>query len=182
MGAGDAPPKTPDEYAPEVEGLDMKAMGADPLYKGFLKGAHARGFSNADLSWVLGEYQQRLALSNSPEAGEAELRKVWTDDAAMQKGLANCYRGGAAFAGGQEQLDRLMTKFGNDPDFVQFAARVGAELGEDSAVVGITAAESETLEALMASEAYTNPSHAEHAKVVARTRALYEKKYPNQPG
>lgn len=179
LHAGEAPPKSPEDYAPELpEGMSLEALKADPLYQGFLKGAHARGINNQQLGWVLATYAERLSLKNSPEAAEVELRKTWASDDAMQQGLANSYRAVKAFAGDDETFDRLQEKFGNDPDFIRFTAKIAPELREDRPAVGLTAAENETLESLMGSKAYMDNKDPMHAQVVAKVRTLYAKKYP----
>jgi hypothetical protein len=179
LHAGEAPPKSPDDYAPELpEGLSLDTLKEDPLYQGFLKGAHARGINNAQLGWVLQTYAERMALQSSPEAAEAELRKTWPTDAAMEAGVANSYRTVRAFAGDDATFNRLHAKFGNDPDFIRFTASIAPELREDKALGGITPVESETRAALMGSQAYRDSKHPEHASVVARVAALYKKEFP----
>lgn len=179
LGGGDAPPAKPEDYAPTLpDGLTMEQLKTDPMFSSFLKGAHARGMSNADVSFVLEAYQQRVALSASPEVGEAELRKVWTTDDQMTRGLADCFRATQAFSGGDQELaSRLDRKFGNDPDFIRLMAQVGRELHEDHPPAGtLTQGESETLAQLMASPAYFDAKHPEHAVTVARVSALYKKR------
>lgn len=179
LHAGEAPPKSPDEYAPELpDGLSLDTLKADPLYQGFLKGAHARGINNQQLGWVLASYVERLSLQQSPEAAEQELRKTWGSDDAMQQGLASSYRAVKAFAGDEETFDRLQAKFGNDPDFIRFTAKIAPELREDRPTAGLTATESETLESLMGSKAYMDNKDPMHGQVVAKVRMLYAKKYP----
>jgi hypothetical protein len=179
LHSGDAPPKSPDEYAPELpEGLSLDTLKSDPLYQGFLKGAHSRGINNAQLGWVLQSYAERLALQSSPEAAEAELRKTWSSDEALNQGLASSYRAVKAFAGDDQTFDRLQAKFGNDPDFIRFTAKIAPELREDRASAGLTPVESETLESLMGSQAYLNAKDPQHTQVVAKVRSLYAKKFP----
>lgn len=180
LGGGDAPPATPEDYAPTLpQGLTMETLKADPLFSGFLKGAHARGMSNADVSFVLESYQARMALANSPEAGEAQLRKDWVTDDQMERGLAESYRAVAAFTNGdKDRMARIEAKFGNDPDFVWLTAQIGKELQEDTSVQGgLTGGEQQTLESLMASPAYMDGKHADHARVVAQVQTLYTKRY-----
>jgi len=182
LGAGDAPPATPEDYAPTLpQGLTMETLKADPLFSGFLKGAHARGMSNADVSFVLESYQARMALANSPEAGEAQLRKDWVTDDQMERGLAESYRAVAAFTNGdKDRMARIEAKFGNDPDFVWLTAQIGKELQEDTSVQGgLTGGEQQTRESLMSSPAYFDPKHPDHGKVTAQVRALYEKQFPS---
>lgn len=184
LGSGDAPPKTPEEYAPDLpEGVTMDALKSDPLFAGFLKGAHAKGLNNAQVSYILGEFQQRMQLmqeqARDPAVAEAELSKVWTTPAAMEKGLGNSYRAAKAFADGDEHFAKLEQKFGSDPDFIRLMAKIGAELGEDRPPAGLSPVEAETLETLKAHPAYSDAQHAEHGAVVAKVAALYRKLYPD---
>lgn len=182
VGGGEAPPATPEDYAPTLpQGMSIDTLKADPLFAGFLKGAHAKGLNNAQVSYVLEAYQQRMALAASPEAGEAELRKDWITDDQMQRGLADSYRAVKAFAGGDEQMAKLEAKFGSDPDFVRLMARIGRELHEDTTVQGaLSDAEQMSLESLMASPAYHNAKDPKHAETVARVQAMYRKRYPER--
>lgn len=157
--------------------MKLEDLKADPLYTGFLKGAHARGMTNAHVSYVLEAMAQREAMRNSPEAAEVELRKEWKTDDQLQAGLTKAYRAAAAYAGGDETLQRLQGKFGSDPDFIRIMAKIGGEMGEDTAPAqGLNANESDTLQSLMANPAYLNQKHPEHALVVKRVQALYLKK------
>ena len=180
----DAPPKSPDDYAPELpQGVTMDALKTDPLFAGFLKGAHAKGLSNAQVSYVLGQFQERVQLMQEqaadPAVAEAELGKVWNTPQAMSKGLANSFRGSQAFAEDADHAKRLDEKFGNDPDFIRLMAKVGAELGEDKVPGGgLTQTETDTMESLRRSEAYKTATHPEHAATVAKVKRLYEKLHP----
>ncbi len=182
LGAGEAPPKDPDSYAPELpQGVTMEALKSDPLYAGFLKGAHAKGLNNAQVGWLLGQFQERMAMATAgpdPTVAEAELAKVWTLPGELDKNLSNSYRAAHAFAADKEHAARLEQKFGNDPDFIRLMAKIGGELGEDRPPEGISSVEQETLESLMAGAAYHDAKHPEHGKTVAKVRALYAKKYP----
>ena len=185
LGQGEAPPQTPEGYAPELpQGVSMEQLKTDPLFAGFLKGAHAVGLNNKQVSYLLGEFQQRVQLMNDqaadPAVAEAELGKVWQTPQQMQRGLQGAYRGTHAFAADQEHAQRLEKKFGSDPDFIRLMAKVGSELGEDRLPEGgLTQVETESLESLRRSEAYNNSKHPDHAKTVAKVNALYAKKHPN---
>lgn len=142
LGSGDAPPKTADEYAPkiEVEGFDWDEFKADPDTQSFLKGAHAKGLTNDQVSFVIGEYLRTApALMEggaqlSAADAAATLREVWGNDQEMTKNVQASFRAVQAFANegeGVGSFDKLMTRYGNDPDFVAFAANIGRELRED---------------------------------------------------
>lgn len=184
MGAGEAPPKDAESYQLELpQGLTMDALKADPLFAGFLKGAHAKGLNNGQVSYLLGEFQQRVQLmqdqARDPAIAEAELGKVWATPQAMERGLTSAYRGAQAFAEDADHAKRLDEKFGSDPDFIRLMAKVGAELGEDKLPAGgLTQVETDTLESLRKSEAYRDAKHPEHAAAVAKVGALYRKLHP----
>ncbi|WP_158218769.1 hypothetical protein [Roseateles aquatilis] len=185
MGAGEAPPKDADSYQLDLpQGLSMDTLKDDPLFAGFLKGAHTRGLNNAQVSYLVGEFQQRIQLleeqRNSPDVGAAELRKIWQTDQQMSTGLSRSFKGTQAFAEDQDHAARLDKKFGNDPDFIRLMAKVGSELGEDKPVQGVTQVDVENREALMRSEAYNSPNHPEHAATVAKVKASYERQYAGQ--
>lgn len=184
LGSGEARPATPEDYAPELPaGLTMDALKGDPMFAGFLKGAHAKGLNNGQVSYILSEFQQRMSLMeqqrNDPGVAEAELSKVWTTPQQMQSGLANGYRAAQAFAESPEHAAQLEAKFGNDPDFIRLMARIGGELGEDKPVVGLTNMETETLESLKLHPAYSDARHPEHRVIAAKVSALYQKMVPN---
>jgi hypothetical protein len=177
LHAGDAPPKAADDYAPTLpDGFKLDDLKKDPLYTGFLKGAHARGMTNAQLSYVLEGWAQREQMRSSPEVAEAELRKDWPDDATLQAGLVRAFRATAAYAGNDETRARLEAKFSNDPDFIRLMSRIGGEMAEDKPAAGLNVNESETLDSLMKHPAYFDAKHPEHGMIVSRTKALYAKK------
>lgn len=175
LGAGEAPPKTPEDYQLTLpDGISMDVLKNDAKFAGFLKGAHARGLNNAQVSWAISEFQQRMAPS--PEEAELELRKDFTSDQALTQALQRSYRATATYAGNDETRARLDAKFGNDPDFIKLMARIGGELGEDAPPQGLSTAEAETLESLMSHPGYLDAKHPEHQRLVTRARVLYNKK------
>lgn len=155
--------------------MTLETLKADPLWNGFLKGAHSRGMTNAQVSYVLDAYTQRMAPN--PDAAEAELRNDFPTDAQLQAALGQSYRATKAYAGSDDAFKKLETKFGSDPDFIRFAARIGKELGEDRPPEGLTSAESDTLESLLGHPGYMDNKHPEHKQIVSKARAMYAKKY-----
>src|SRR5690606_40919240 len=60
FGSGDVPPKTPEEYAVKlegVEGFNWDEFKVDEGTQSFLKGAHAKGLTNDQVQYVIGEYK-----------------------------------------------------------------------------------------------------------------------------
>lgn len=181
MGAGEAPPQTPDGYQPELpKGWDADRLKSDPMFAGFLKGAHAKGLNNAQVSYILSEFQTRMDMARSPEMGEAELVQRLNLPAEQLQGAVYvpAYRAVTAFAADQDMVARLDAKFGSDPDYLQLMARIGKELGEDKQPQqGLTSVETETLAELERHPAYFDAKHPEHHKVKAKVAALYQKQY-----
>lgn len=184
MGTAERPPKTPEEYAPELPaGVTLDMVKGDPLFAGFLKGAHAKGLTNGQVSYILGEFQQRMVLHeeqrNNPAIAEAELQKVWGTPQQMQIGLRDSFRAAKSFAVDDDHAARIDKKFGNDPDFIRLMAKIGGELGEDKPVGGLSPVETETLDSLKQHPAYFDAKHPEHKLITAKVTALYNKLHPS---
>lgn len=187
FGSGDVPPESADGYAPklEVEGFDFAEFKADPQGAAFLKGAHAKGLSNDQVQYVLGEYLKAVpqlvegAVQLDQQGAAEALRGEWKNDAEFKAGLGSSYRavqGFAAESQGLGSMDKLMAKFGNDPDFIAFTARIGREMSEDQPGAGSVLPEAD-LDSLMKSEAYWNEKHPDYARVQQQVAAHYARKY-----
>jgi hypothetical protein len=185
LGGDDVPPKTAEEYAPDVpEGIDMEALKADPLYQDFLKSAHARGMSNKNVSWLLDEFAKRQGGQAEPAAMDvdtlrAELAPVWGDDPkAFDKGINDGLRAIKAYMPGisQEQLASIP----NSPIVMQLLAAIGKEVGEDkriqAAPVDAKSFEDE-LTALKAHPAFNDPRHVEHKQIMQKKSELFARRY-----
>lgn len=193
VGTGDLPPKTVEEYAPKlaVEGFDWEEFKKDESSQAFLKGAHAKGLTNAQVEYVLGEYLKAApqllegsAMLDQQQAGEA-LRSEWKTDAEFKSNLGASYRAAQAFGGDGDGLGsfaKLQAKFGNDPDFIAFTARIGREMNEDTVPGG--QAVSETDFTTKAAELRTklqgmSMEDPQRKSVQAELDALYARQYPS---
>lgn len=172
-----------------VSGVDLEDFVADPLFKGLAEKAHALGISNETMQFFVGEYLQfmpGLLAANgqiSNEDAAKTLRTVWTDDAAFNSGLQRAARAAQGFgaeAGKPGSFDTLMAKFGNDPDFLAFAANIGAEMGEDKPINADPAAEQDwqaTVDEIRANPAYMDKAHPQHRGLVQKLEQLYQRRY-----
>lgn len=194
LGSGDAPPKTAEEYAPklEVEGFDFDEFKADETGKSFLKGAHAKGLTNDQVSYVLGEYLK--AAPGLVEGGAvlsqqdctAALKTVWADDQSMKAGVSASYRAAQTFASegtAPGNFDALMAKYGNDPDFIAFTANIGKELREDSPVNAnnpASEADFNVKAAELRAQLEAMPQHdPKRAAVKAQLDGMYAARFPS---
>lgn len=195
-GASVQVPATPDDYkieAPKdaegkpLEGFDVEGFTGDPLFKEFAKDAHAKGMTNEQLQFVVDKYlavaPQLIAADQqlSLEEARSELATIWPDQAAMQRNLAVSLKAIRGFGGEADDAPgsraRLENKFGRDPDFIAFAAKVGSEMQEDRVPGGASVASEVDVEALLKSEAYWTPAHPDHKSTVAKVQEHYARKF-----
>src|SRR5690606_30968510 len=101
FGSGDVPPKTPEEYAVKlegVEGFNWDEFKVDEGTQSFLKGAHAKGLTNDQVQYVTGEYTKAapaLLDGAATRAGQGRtegLNAVWTGETAMRPSVRASYR------------------------------------------------------------------------------------------
>lgn len=197
LGGGDAPPKTAEEYAPklEVEGFDWDEFKADENSQAFLKGAHAKGLTNAQVEFVLGEYLKaapNLIGGNAALTADdctTALKSVWADDKTMKAGVSASYLAAQAFASEGDapgNFDALMAKYGNDPDFIAFTANIGKELREDSPVNSNNPASGVDFSvkaAELRAQLEAMPTHdPKRAAVKAELDGMYAARYPSGGG
>lgn len=194
MGAGEAPPKAPEEYAinvPEAHkaAFDADALKADEKLQEFVKGAHGLGFNQKQLDFVMGAWFDRAtALADggaavTVEQATQELRGEWTTDAEFKANIGSAFRAFNAYASPADR--ERMDEIGNNPIVLRLLANIGREIKEDTNPTGAGTVDAQSWQDevanLRASEAYTNDRHPEHAKVMAKLNALYEKRYGNAP-
>jgi hypothetical protein len=189
MGAGEAPPKAAADYKLDLPEKIAEALGADGQkqlaesepFKAFTERLHGLGLSQKQYASVVAEMIERGMALRQGTAGldakdcTAELQKDWSDQAVYDKNVQAAYAASKTFG----DVDKLMAKYGNDPDFIRFAAKVGAELHPDtSASAGASAAgQGEKDEhAALSSWLHSNPTTApEYEAKRARYNALGEK-------
>jgi hypothetical protein len=191
MGSGDAPPKTVEEYAVklETEGFNWEEFKNDDSTKSFLKGAHAKGLTNDQVSFVIGEYMRVApdlvggAAQLTQQDCTTALKALWTDDKAMATNVQASYRAAQAFASqGQApgNFTALMTKYGNDPDFIAFTANIGKELKEDNAINGggVSEADFNIKAADLRAQLQALPAHdPKRPGIQSQLNAMYDAKY-----
>ena len=192
MGSGDAPPKSHEEYAPkiELEGFDWDEFKADESTQSFLKGAHAKGLNNDQVEYVIGEYLKAApglmggAAVLTQQDCTAALKAVWGDEQSIRTNVSASYRAAEAFASQGDapgNFNALMTKYGNDPDFIAFTANIGKELKEDRAINGgaqVSEADFAVKTAELRQQLQDLPSHdAKRPGIQAQLDDLYNRKY-----
>ena len=198
LGAGDVPPKSPDEYAPKVEaeGFNWDEFKADPRMQSFLKGAHAKGVTNDQLSFILGEYADIAptlvegSRALTAEDCNAALAQVWKTPAEQTEGVRHAYRAAETFASkiGLTYDDIEAAGLGNNPLFIRLMAAIGPELGEDSSPntsgmsSGMSDEDFNTQTADLRNQLAQMPvSDKRRPAVQQKLDALYAKRYGTKP-
>lgn len=187
VGAGEAPPAAATDYKiTPPEAMKDAFSAEDPSFKAFLGKAHGAGLTQAQLDVVMGAFFETApklvggAAALDADACMAELGRDWKTPDALQSNFVAADRaiqqlGGAA-------ADALRQKYGNDPDFLRFAATVGAQLKEDRAPGTAGTPSAEDVTSLERSEAYRNEKHPDHAKVSRQVREHYQRIAEASPG
>lgn len=173
LATGDVPPATADEYDVKSDKFDFAEFKKDPDSQAFLKAAHAKGMTNAQLDFVLSDFHSRSTeLVQGAAALDAKtcvdtLQAEWGDQTQANLGKAAdvALRLGAT----REELD----SFGNNPAVCRMLLKLHGEMAEGLPPRGGVSGK-EDRETLMKSEAYLNSKHADHARVYAQVQALYK--------
>lgn len=187
IGAGDLPPKEASEYKVTVPDTLKEAFdpATDEGMQKFLAGAHEKKFTQAQLDYVIQNYFELApqlvagAKQYDADAATAELKKTWATDADFSRNVRNAFVGvNAAAQKAGITVDEIMASpLANDPMFLKLFAALGPEFNEDAPPGGEQFKGEEDVNTMMASEAYTNPKHPDHAKVSERVRKYFERKH-----
>lgn len=187
FGSGEAAPKEASEYKVIVPDAFKDAIdpATDEGMKGFLADAHKAGLNQAQLDMVMGKYFEmapRLAAGAAQldtNAATQELQKTWATEADFKRNVRNAHTGAAAIAqkAGIDINEIMNGPLGNSPQFIRLMAAIGPEFQEDRAPGGASMVAGDDIPKLMASEAYTNPKHIDHAKVSKQVRDYFERKH-----
>ncbi len=185
LGMGDTRPATVDEYALDVREEHkpfVEAFGEDML-KSFRAKAFAMGLTPSQFNGVMGEFLDTMpALAKDvhrfDQAAAIEaLRAEWPSDRDFKLNINRAVNAVVAFGGSHADADGLLQRYGNDPSFIKTFARIGAEIGEDTAPQQPNGPRAIDISHVERSEAYRNPNHPDHASVSARVAAHYQANY-----
>jgi len=188
FGAGEAPPKTAAEYVVTVPDNLKEAFdpATDTGMQGFLTGALEQGLNQKQVDFVMSKYFEMApvlaagAQQFDTNTATAELKKTWATDADFSRNVRNAYAGAnAAAQKAGLNIDEVMAPggLGNNPMFMRLMAALGPEFNEDPGAGSVGATSQEDIQSLMASEAYTNPRHVDHAKVSATVQKYFVRKH-----
>lgn len=190
IGSGDVRPKAAEEYTVTVPEAFAEVFKPeeDPGFQEFRTKAFEAGMTQKQLDLVMGQYftmaPQLVAGAAIIDSGacKTELEKTWATPATYDRNIGHAFTAVSALAGKAGiDVNELMSPknpLGNNPQFLRLMAALGPELAEDKNPNNDgNLLSSDDLETLMVSDAYTNPSHKDHAKVSEKVRRAFERKH-----
>lgn len=180
LGSGDVAPKTVEDYQITVPDALKGAWNPkeDAEFSGFLKEAHAAGYTQKQIDLAVSEYTK--AVSNlaggfqqlSADDCVADLKQGWKTEAEYTAGVSNAYKAAQGFFG--DDAEHIIKNYGNDPKLIRGLAKMGAEMGEDKSLSPTDTLPSGTsIDELMAHPAYSDPKHPEHARVSKQVQSYF---------
>jgi hypothetical protein len=186
IGTGEVRPASAADYSytPPEQFKDVQLDEA--LSAGFRERAHAAGLTNAQYQLVMGEYFNLVPnlldakASHTAETARQALQQVWPEQATFEREMNSAQRGFASLPPDlQTQINEA--GLGANPQVAQLLARLGAMTREDTMPGGGAGGAAINVEALMGSEAYTNPKHPDHAKVSQQVQQHFSKRHGDSP-
>lgn len=192
LGSGDAPPAAAADYKVAVPDAFKEAIdpAKDPGIQGFLTGAHAAGMNQAQVDYVMSQYfdmaPKLVAGAGQLDAAGAttELQKVWGNESEFKRNVTNAYAGATAIAQKAGlNIDEIMSPgaLGNNVQFLRLMAAIGPEFVEDKAIGATRMTAESDIAGLMASPAYNDSKHPEHAQTSARVADYFKRKHGSDP-
>ncbi len=186
IGSGDVRPKAAEEYTVTVPEAFKDAFKPeeDQGFQDFRAKAFEAGMTQKQLDLVMDRYfemaPQLVAAAGIIDANtcKAELEKAWATPATFSRNVGMAFSATTALASkaGIDVQQIMAGPLGNNPQFLQLMAVLGPELAEDknpNSEGNITSGDE--IETLMASEAYTNPGHKDHARVSEKVQRYFAK-------
>ncbi|KYQ83559.1 hypothetical protein AWW72_13300 [Acinetobacter sp. NRRL B-65365] len=180
--ADQPPPDTPapfnaDDYKVERDGFDFENFKTEN--GDFLKAAHELGINPKQMEFLIGTQIDKISgqierlFETHSGATTANLQKEWGDKFTENVGYAKK----AALAAGitQEQLED--PRIGSNEQFIKLAAYFGSQLHEDTPPSNTQPNSSESIQQLLASEAYSNADHPDHRTVASKVNDFYAKNH-----
>lgn len=168
--------------------LNADVLAKDEGFKGFMAKLHAAGASQKVVDAAVGELLTRgAALRGAMPAldaadCEAQLKQEdgWKSDQEYAKQVGVAFNAGKQIFG--KDFEGVLKDYGNDPRIIRGLATIGKEMQEDRGPSPEAAQQiQDNLDTLMASPAYLNGNHPQHAATMAKVDALTKQQVGTRP-
>lgn len=185
VGSGDLPPKTAEEYQVTVPEAFKEHWKENEQFQAFRAEAHAKGLSQGQFDFFVGKYFDIVpglvqgGKQASVEEAVTALRgdPEWKTDAQFEANSKLAFKAFNAFFT-KEDWDAV----DGNPGVLRALAKIGKEMQESGGIpAGGESSGAEDIQAVLRSDAYLNPSHADHKATAESVRKYYEKVHGNTP-
>lgn len=182
FGAGDARPADVTGYKFDAEFGENFAdhFLQNPDAKQFLQEAFDLGMNNAQVNYFIKQAvqaqptQAEAVAGMSPQQAQEVLQKEWAQPADYTRNMQAADRAARSLL--KQDYPAFINKYGNDPAIIRMLAAVGGEMGEDAMrLAGTPIASADSIDEMMASEAYRNERHPDHVRVSKQVRDYFNR-------
>lgn len=168
------------------EGTKWEEVKELPAVKSFAEEAKKVGMTHEQFAFALktvaaAELDGRTyAMQHNKEESEKQLREEWKDPNSYDLNIKAAGAALRTFIPAEEQK-AFSERYGNDAGIIRLLAKIGSEISEDQPLGMATPTPSaEDVKSLMASEAYMDSKHPEHAATMEKVQRFYLKHYGTQ--
>lgn len=177
-----APEGFPEELASQIFPEDRMAKWKDRFFKGGVSQKAAKDFINEFAQDMLIDAK---VIEQNEETEKAELvsglSTLWGAAFEQKKHLGNMAINEGT-AGDDDFKIRVVEKFGNDPDFIRFAATLGGKFAEGKppgfAAIPTPDVYQDQIETLMADPLYTKGTQAQRMKIAEKIMVIRKLQKP----
>ncbi len=178
-------PESPKDYGNPLEGKEIEGITPDMIEE--LAGkAHSLGLNPQQFSGILDwmAEQQQLAMESAQETTQSELKALkdeWGTQYPVRLAAAKKVINAFADQALQDEIDEVGLE--NVPRLLKMLSTIGLKFMEDEIITDKKTGEplppdlDAEINSLMRTQAYLDPNHPEHEKIVKRVAQLYEIKY-----
>lgn len=159
--------------------VDAETLAKDEGFKGFLSKLHAAGAGQKVVDAAVAEMLERGAAMREAQpvlaaadcTAELKQQDGWKTDQEYSQCVGTAFNAAKQIFG--KDFEAVLGRYGNDPAFIRGMEGIGREMQEDRGPSAEALGQLQTnLDTLMASPAYTNGNHPQHADTVAKVTAL----------
>lgn len=175
--------KRPDEMPAEMFNEELAKSAQQVFHKIGLSKKQAEALLAFNTQSALSAHKQaQQAATDAQEEAKAALTSEWGHGKGYE---AKLHLGNVAIeqgvAGNEDFRAKIVQKFGNDPDFIKFAANLGGKFAEHGVKVtqsAFTPAEiQDRINEAMSAPEYSNAGHPGHKAAVARVQRMFAEKH-----
>lgn len=179
LGQPPAVPVNASEYSYDIPDQFKDVAMDETMSAAFRERAHKAGLSVEQYQFVMGEYFSLVpemlngAAQKTADQARSALQQVWGTESEYTAGVSAAQRAMHGLPSGLAE-EAVQAGLGTNPAFIKIMAALGKEMREDRPPSSGTASQAANVDSLMASDAYRDRKHPQHAAVSAQVRKFFE--------